>query len=312
MGHAEGMNHSDDILVLEAGSGDRGKRLDRFIADRLGGVTRSKARKIVEGRLRGGPFKPGTRVRSGQRFELKLAIKNRREPDFPLELIHESDTYLVVDKPAGQLVHPPRRGVTNTLVDTLRERFGQEVSFPHRLDRETSGVMIAARNTGALRRFSEMFEKGRVEKTYQAVVQGRPDPPEGRIDLPVGPKEGSRVHDRQCVRPDGRLAVTVYRVLRTHGDRSLVELLPETGRLHQIRVHMAALGTPLVGDKIYGPDERFFLDVIENGFTEEMKKALILPRHALHAAALSFVCPETKESRTFTSSLPDDMATLLV
>ena len=210
--------------------------------------------------------------------------------------------WLAVDKPANLLVHPTRRDGAITLHGLLRQWLapelaaGAQISLVQRLDRETSGVLLVATSACAARHFSGQLARGEMRKEYRAIVFGWPDWDARTIDAPIL-REGSRgpfrIWLKQGVHPEGASARTEFAVLerfeRDGGKFALLAAQPRTGRMHQIRVHAAALGHPLVGDKIYGADEQNYLRFIESGWTADQAAALHLPRHALHAHRLEFV-----------------------
>jgi 23S rRNA pseudouridine1911/1915/1917 synthase len=218
-----------------------------------------------------------------------------------IHVMARGNGWLVVSKPAGLLVHPTRPDGVITLHGLLAHWLGQElstgdqVSLVHRLDRETSGLMLVALTADSARHFSRQIERGAMEKEYRAIVFGWPEWEEREINAPIL-REGSRgpfrIWLKQSIHADGAAARTDFRVLRRFekgGARfSLLAAQPRTGRMHQIRVHAAALGHALVGDKIYGPDEGCYLRFIETGWTPELAEVLHLPRHALHAHRLEF------------------------
>ncbi len=240
-----------------------------------------------------------------------------------IPLLAESDDWLVVSKPAHLLVHPTKPGGPVTLLDHLRRLLayecacGGQVSLVHRLDRETSGAMLIAKTAAAARRFSLDMMRGRIGKQYLALVRGWPEWDATTVDAPLlrqGEKQPSAIWLKRMVHPDGAPARTRFEVQRRgvrpeDGARwSLVRALPETGRLHQIRVHLAQVGHPVVGDKIYGPDEGCYLRFIETGWTPALARALWLDRHALHAHRLTFDPGDGDGPRTVEAPLPDDMA----
>lgn len=215
--------------------------------------------------------------------------------------LEEKPGWLAVSKPTGLLVHPTRPGGPITLYDLLRQWLtfevanGGQVSLIHRLDRETSGVLLVATTQAAARHFSRQLERGEMAKEYRAIVLGWPEWETREIEAPVL-REGSRgpfrIWLKQAIHPDGVPACTDFSVVRRferEGEKfALLSARPRTGRMHQIRVHAAALGHPLVGDKIYGPDEGCYLRFIETGWTPELAQILHLSRHALHAQRLEF------------------------
>lgn len=209
-------------------------------------------------------------------------------------IVHEDARLLVLNKPAGLVCHPTKTDEWSSLVGRLRLYLGAEKSprLIHRLDRETSGLVLAAKAPEVAGALGKLWESRAVRKTYLAVVRGAVAGDEGIVDAPLGRDEASAVAIKDCVRPDGAAARTQWRVLRRfhreEGDFSLVEAVPLTGRKHQIRLHLAHLGHPIVGDKLYGGDERLYLDLVEGRLTDEGRRRLLLPFQALHAARLEF------------------------
>ncbi len=241
----------------------------------------------------------------------------------PILIVAEGGDWLVVSKPAHLLVHPTRPGGPVTLLDALRGLLayeaanGGQVSLIHRLDRETSGLLLVAKTAAAARRFSLDMMRGQIGKEYLALVWGWPDWDARTVDAPLlrqGEKGASAIWLRRAIHPEGAPARTQFEVVRrcerTEGRYSLVRARPETGRLHQIRVHLASLGHPVVGDKIYGPDEGCYLRFIETGWTPELARVLWLDRHALHAWRLTFDADGTGGPRTVEAPWPEDLAGL--
>ncbi len=214
----------------------------------------------------------------------------------------EGADWLVVDKPAFLQAHPSKPGQRGTLWDELRELLafeiacGGQVSLINRLDRETSGLTLVATTHQGARRLSRQMAARQISKEYLAIVWGWPVEDEWTISIPIlrqGDRQPSRVYLKQLAHPDGAPACTRFQVERrfraetSAGEHfALLRAFPETGRMHQIRVHAAAAGHPLVGDKIYGPDDGCYLEFIETGWTPALAQRLLLPRHALHAARL--------------------------
>ena len=210
------------------------------------------------------------------------------------EIIFEDDELLVVNKPAGLVCHPTKTDEFSSLISRARIYLGKG-SHPHlvnRLDRETSGVTLLAKADEAALELRRIWESRQVKKEYLAIVHGHVRDVEGSIEAPLGKDENSKVAIKDCVRPDGAHAKTTFSVERrfiSGGVQfSLLKLLPATGRKHQIRIHLAHMGHPIVGDKLYGGDEDLYLALVENRLTSEQRARLILPHHALHAAALRF------------------------
>ena len=248
-----------------------------------------------------------------------------RQPRVAVPLVAEGADWLVVSKPAHLLVHPTKPGGPVTLLDCLRDLLacelasGGQVSLVHRLDRDTSGLMLIAKTAGAARRFSLDMMRGRIAKEYLALVWGWPEWDARTIDAPLlrqGEQMPSRIWLKQTVHANGAPARTQFEVVRRFerdaAPFALVRARPETGRLHQLRVHLAHAGHPVVGDKIYGPDEGCYLEFIDTGWTPALARRLRLPRHALHAHRLTFAADGPAAApRAVESPLPEDMAAFL-
>ena len=306
-----------------------GLRLDQAIKAFLTWRSRTSVHRLIKGGyvdLRGALQKrAAARVHASDIVLVRIPDRpvpaNIAPGDCEVPILHEDRWLVGIDKPAGLAVHPADRRVYGTLIHFLHQRYRrphdpQHDVVPrllHRIDRETSGVVAVGLDEefhGCVRR---QFEKRTVEKTYQAVVHGRPSFDRGTVDYGIGPDRRSKIRLKLEARRDGTglPALTRYRVLSSNGDFSLVELLPTTGRTHQLRIHMAAIGFPLVGDKIYGVDERIFLEHLEGELSAESRRRLILDRHALHASRLVFDHPHVGARFALDAPLPDDMAALL-
>lgn len=224
---------------------------------------------------------------------------------FPI--LYEDAELLVINKPAGLVCHPTKTDAYSSLISRVRLYFGQKShdaeplssvpsvpSHPqliNRLDRETSGVTIVAKSALAARELRRLWENRQVEKEYLAIVHGHVEEAHGLIEAPLGKDERSRVAIKDCVRPDGASARTEFWTVShipTLQPFTLLRLHPHTGRKHQIRIHLAHIGYPIVGDKLYGGDEDLYLALVEDRLTPEQRQRLILPHHALHARAVRF------------------------
>jgi len=244
--------------------------------------------------------------------------KPRSQPPH-FTVVAETDDYAVVDKPPFLLVHPTKPDGPRTLWSELRELFafelqnGGQVSIVNRLDRETSGLVLIAKNAAAARRFGLLMQQNRIGKEYRAVVWGWPGWDSILIDKPLdrlGKHHASAIWLKQGIVLGGAPAQTEFfverRFEREDGKFSIIRAVPRTGRTHQIRVHLADAGYPIVGDKIYGPNEQFYLEFIETGWTPRLEAELLLPRQALHSSKLSV----TGEGE-WESALPTDLLTFI-
>jgi 23S rRNA pseudouridine1911/1915/1917 synthase len=215
-------------------------------------------------------------------------------PDL-FDIIHEDADLLVINKPAGLVCHPTKGDEYSSLIGRVRLHLG-EAARPHlvnRLDRETSGVMVVAKSPAVAGELGRLWESRAVEKEYCAIVHGHVSGERGVIDAPLGKDEHSRVVVKDCVRPNGVPAQTEFwverRFSRAEGEFSLLRVVPRTGRKHQIRIHLAHISHPIVGDKLYGGDEDLYLALVENRLTADDWRRLILSNHALHATTIRFV-----------------------
>ncbi len=225
-------------------------------------------------------------------------------------IIEDTDDAVVLSKPGWVVCHPSKRGPFSSLVGAAREVLGLErVHLVSRLDRETSGLVILARHRAMASRLQTALSQRRVQKRYTAIVHGRM---ESRVEVSqaIGPDVDSEVVVKQCVNSqvDSQKAQTSFIPLKFKGDYTLVEVVPHTGRKHQIRVHAQWLGHPISGDKLYGPDPLLYLDFVTNGWTEKHEQALPIKRQALHAGDLVFETPEGDFH--WSAPLPPDMVEL--
>lgn len=219
---------------------------------------------------------------------------NPTPPERLFEVVHEDEEFLIVNKPADLVCHPTKGDIYSSLISRVRLHLGENV-HPHlinRLDRETSGLVLVAKTDEAAKQLRKQWESREVRKIYQAIVRGHVVADAGIIDAPLGKDEQSIVAIKDCVRSDGAASQTAYKVLkrfaREEGDFSLLEVELLTGRKHQIRIHLAHIGHPIVGDKIYGGDESLYLALVESRLTEEQRQRLIFHCQALHAGEVRF------------------------
>ncbi|MEJ2432578.1 MAG: RluA family pseudouridine synthase [Pseudolabrys sp.] len=309
---------------------EAGERLDRVLAAHIPALSRSRLKALIlDGQvtIAGRTIRdPAACVNSGDSVTVTLPPPEPAEPqgeDIPLNIVYEDDALIVIDKPAGLVAHPAAGHAKGTLVNALIAHCGDSLSaiggvkrpgIVHRLDKDTSGLMVAAKTDHAHQELARQFEQkleGPLERAYLAFVWGAPDQPRGVIDAPLGRHPHAR--DKRSVRKGGRGAVTHWQVLERYTGpdgkpvASLIECTLETGRTHQIRVHLAHIGHPILGDETYASG--FKTKVAR--LTPAARAALeALGRQALHAYQLGFEHPETGESLDFRSELPADLARL--
>jgi len=212
------------------------------------------------------------------------------------EVLCETDDFIVVNKPAPLLVHPCVPGNPPTLLDGVKDLLaydianGARLSIINRLDRETSGVVIIAKNKPTARQFGIAMQEHKITKEYLALVHGTPKEKNFEVNVPIlraGEVEESKIWVKQIAHPDGKSSITKFELIEKLERFSLLKAIPETGRMHQIRVHSLHVNLPIVGDKIYGVNENCYLEFIKNGWTKELESELILPRQALHCHRMS-------------------------
>ncbi len=282
-----------------------GVRLDRFVAEQCPELTRNHAQKLITDgfiTVNGREAKPSSRLDSGDRVDIAIPPTppgSLVAESIPLHIVYEDEDLVVVDKPPGLTVHPAPGHPHHTLVNALLSRvphlsqMGDSLrpGIVHRLDKDTSGLMLVAKNKPAQMNLIEQFKTRSVVKAYLVLVEGNLTPEKGIIDAAIG--RDARNRKRMAVASKGRPARTQYQVVRYINDYTLLEIMPETGRTHQIRVHLAAIGYPVVGDAVYGVKSPF------------------LSRQFLHACRLGFKLPSSGEYVEFKSELPSDLAQAL-
>jgi 23S rRNA pseudouridine1911/1915/1917 synthase len=209
-----------------------------------------------------------------------------------LDILYEDADLLVLNKPAGLVCHPTKGDELSSLISRIRLHLGATAHLVNRLDRETSGVTVAAKNPAVAGELGKLWEKRQVQKEYLAIVHSAMPDDDGVITLALGKDEKSQIAIKDCARPDGAEARTEYHVRarfqRAGRDFSLLQVQPKTGRKHQIRIHLAVVGHPIVGEKLYGGNEDCYLALVQDRLTPEQLAELILPNHALHASRISF------------------------
>ncbi len=297
------------IIRLKTSAAGAGQRLDVWLSANLPGLSRSRIQSLIES---GNITISGRKIRASRKITANMEIEINIPParptelvaeDIPLTILYEDADIIVINKQAGLVVHPAAGHASGTLVNALMHHcdnlagIGGELrpGIVHRLDKDTSGVMVAAKNEQAMMELARQFKEGLVQKKYVAVVHGTPSPARGRIQTSIGRSR----HDRKKMSvtgSTGRVAVTNYEITQSFGFASLMQLCIETGRTHQIRVHMAHIGHPVIGDKQYGG---------------RRKQKLCLPveakRQLLHAEFLAFTHPVNGKNMCFKAAIPEDM-----
>jgi 23S rRNA pseudouridine1911/1915/1917 synthase len=328
----EGRSGERERIELTVESTAAGSRLDSFLAGSVADLSRSRAKNLIlDGQVViGGAtiVEPKRPVNSGEHIAISLPppVPATPEPQaIPLDVVYEDDSLIVIDKPAGLVVHPAAGNWSGTLVNALIAHCGASLSgiggvsrpgIVHRLDKDTTGLMVVAKtdkaHKGLAAQFADHGRSGPLERAYMALVWGAPAVREGTVDAPLGRSTRNR-EKIEVKRQGGRQAITHYRVVKRFGSRdrpiaSLIECRLETGRTHQIRVHMAAIGHPLVGDRVYGSG---FLTKAAS--LPEPARSIVqrFPRQALHAFLLGFEHPVSGDDVAFESPLPDDFSALI-
>ncbi|MDG2512786.1 RluA family pseudouridine synthase [Sphingobium yanoikuyae] len=305
------------IIETTIGEAQAGLRLDRALAELLPDLSRERIKTlIVEGQIVSGgrSLNPSMKVAVGQDYSITLPAPVSLDAvaqDIPLDIVHEDADLIVVDKPAGLVVHPAAGNLDGTLVNALLHHCDGQLSgiggvarpgIVHRIDKDTSGLLVVAKSDKAHEGLARQFKDHSIDRLYAAIVYGIPTPGTGIVDAWIGRSDADR--KKMAVHREGRgkHAVTHYRVMERLRGAAMVECRLETGRTHQVRVHMAHLGHPLIGDPVYGRDRKGFKSILET---------LGFKRQALHAKRLGFIHPVTEEPLAFDSPLPADMQELL-
>jgi len=306
----------DKPIIKRVSEQFAGQRLDAALASMFPDYSRSRLQQwIRDGRvlLDGELVKPRTRLAGDEVLELNIIPESRPDEFRPqaiaLDIVYEDEAIIVLDKPAGLVVHPAAGHADGTLVNALLHFDADLARVPragivHRLDKDTTGLMVVARNLRAHKHLVEELQQRTVKREYQAVVQGVVTAG-GAVDAPIGRHTRDRV--RMCVRDDGKPATTHYRVIRRFRDHTHVQFQLESGRTHQIRVHMQYIRHPIVGDPVYGGRQR----IPSRADTALIELLRNFKRQALHAFRLSLRHPESGEQLSWRSALPEDMAQLL-
>ena len=302
---AEDQVTSESVVSFTIEQGD--ERLDKVVSVHVEDLSRAAAQRLIKTALvtvNGRASRPSYRVQVGDEVAVRVPadVPEQVVPeDIPLDIIHEDDALLVVNKPAGMVVHPALGHTSGTLVNAVLAHCPQiadvggleRAGIVHRLDKDTSGLVLIAKDEPTRAALQRQFKRRQVSKTYLALVEGPVEPREGVIEAPVG--RDKRQRKRMAVVRRGREARTVYRAIEYFANHTLLEVHPHTGRTHQVRVHLAWLGYPIVGDTVYG----------------RRRQRLLRSRHFLHASRLRFTHPTTGEDVEFKAPLPSKLAAVL-
>jgi 23S rRNA pseudouridine1911/1915/1917 synthase len=311
------MTGGSNIIEVALGAGHAGWRLDRALADAVPTLSRERVKSLVKSgaleREGAAVRDPSLKMQGGETFRLTVPQPTAAEAeaqDIPLVIVHEDEHLLVVDKPAGLVVHPAAGNLDGTLVNALLHHCAGRLSgiggvarpgIVHRIDKDTSGLLVVAKTDVAHEGLAKQFQAHSVERRYLAAVNGVPMTPSGSVDAPLA----RSTHDRKKIaivgEGRGKRAVTHWTRLSAGRDSARVECRLETGRTHQVRVHMASLGHPLVGDPVYGRSNKTVAAVC---------KELNFKRQALHAATIGFIHPVSRLHLSFASPIPKDMQEL--
>lgn len=313
--------NENEPLILKVGRSISERRLDKYLHGRFSNYSRAMIQKQIAAksvRVNGNIVKASFKLSPGDKIEMtmpELPSKEIEPEDIPLDILYEDDDLIIINKQADMIVHPARGNLSGTLVNALAN-YSNELSsglgefrpgIVHRLDRNTTGIMVITKNDIAQWKVARQFENRTIKKQYMAIVHGTPQLNADRIKAALGIHP--RIREKYAVRPeDGKESVTFYERVETFRGYSLLKLTPKTGRTHQIRVHLSHIKHPIVGDDMYGGKAIYLWQIKdEKSKTEEP----VLGRCALHAFSLEFKHPTTEKQVKFEAPLPDDMQNLL-
>jgi len=314
-------DESSGPLTLQVGSSIKERRVDKYLHGRFSNFSRAMIqRQIGAGsvRVNGKIVKPSFKLSPGDTIDLTLPQLPSKEilpEEIPLNIIYEDEDVIVLNKQADMVVHPARSNTHGTLVnalafysDKLSSGLGEfRPGIVHRLDRDTTGVMVVAKNDSAQWKIAKQFERRQVKKTYLAIVHGVPELTADRISAPLG--RHPRVREKYAIRPGiGKESITFYEVIESFRGFSLLKLAPKTGRTHQIRVHLLYIKHPIVADDMYGGKLVYPWQLKDE---ESSVEEPLISRVALHASTLEFKHPTTSEMVKFEAPLPEDIQNLL-
>jgi len=319
------LTNEDSPTTYRPTADDAGSRLDAYLADQIEGWSRSRLQRLIENEdvlVNDKAVKPSYKLHENDEIEVDLVevpVARFEPEDIPLDIIYEDEHLAVINKPAGMVVHPGAGVQSGTLANAIAHRFLSEpaalaggmesndknrVGIVHRLDKDTSGLIVVAKTDEIHEALSEQFRERLVYKSYVALVHGSPDQNMGKIEAPIGRNKHNRL--RMKVATSGRTAISLWKVRKRYDKFTLLDIEIKTGRTHQIRVHMGFINHPVVGDEIYneGRDNTVADITVRNAIRS-------LNRFFLHAEKLSFTHPKTNERLEFTQELPTELTNFL-
>jgi 23S rRNA pseudouridine1911/1915/1917 synthase len=315
-------NTDNGRLILQVGNSVRERRIDKYLHNRFSNFSRVMLQEIIKQggvKVNGKPVKPSFKLSPADKIELmlpELPTKEILPQDIPLNIIYEDDDIIVLNKPPDIVVHPARGNTYGTLVNALAFYSNKLSSglgefrpgIVHRLDRNTSGVMVVTKNDTAQWKIAKQFELRKTKKSYLAIVHGTLELTSDRISVPLGVHP--KIREKYAIRPEiGKEAITFYEVVESFRGFSLLKLTPKTGRTHQIRVHLSYIKHPIVADDMYGGKLVYPWQLANS---KPIVQEPVINRVALHAWTLEFTHPTTKRTVKFEAPLPEDMQNLLV
>lgn len=310
---------------IEVPAGKKKERIDTFLTHHIENATRSKVQKLIDERkviVNGSPVKSNYLVKPFDLIEASHPITPRPENTeaeaIPIDIIFEDEYLIIVNKPAGMVAHPAFANYTGTLVNALLHHT-QKLSglndpgrpgIVHRIDKDTSGLLVVAKDDWTHAKLAEQFSKHTIEREYHAICWGRFDKSEGMIEKNISRSKSDR-KKFTVSKTEGKSAITIYKVLEEFEFTSYLKLNLKTGRTHQIRVHLASMHKPIFGDATYGGTKLLYGNDLPKIRSRIQNLLEVMPRQALHAKTLGFIHPHTSKLVRFNSNLPDDMLTLL-
>lgn len=316
------MTEEPSSLILQPTELDSAKRLDAYLAESIDGWSRSRLQRLIENEdvlVNEKAVKPSYKVREGDEIEVDLVevpVARFEPEDIPLEIVYEDEYLAVINKPAGMVVHPGAGVQSGTLANAIAYHFSLQqqpdkagtqsdrIGIVHRLDKDTSGLIVVAKDDATHEALSEQFRERKIYKSYVALVHGSTEQNSGKIEAAIGRNKHNRL--RMKVAGHGRSALSLWKVRQRYGKFTLLDVEIKTGRTHQIRVHMAYINHPVVGDEIYNEGR-------DNTVADTNTRNAIrsMGRFFLHAEKLSFTHPKTGERMEFTQELPSELTEFL-